>query len=371
MSFLKNIFGSNKEDFEKPNVLLEEPSPSCPITAIIEQDNRTAYLYLWGPEDSSFGVKSCWIRNLKEAPDDVESKLMEKGIPPMLPKRSCVNPLGLDKLKKEDLTLVWLEEGDAVALLEKGQPIAIIPSWSGQGGFYGYSKECKGEGEFAWELNTSNEMLQRVNSAQNFWDLWESEINPFQILQPKILAIYDEHFGESEKYFAIDDEQGAPRGLYVLEGKQKTVFATVALSLSPMPQIEMYTENRFDLNRIELGMMLGSEHCESNIQTVASWFSGACAIPWKNITFLGEGHTIAFDAFNHPKFKSVLLTSKVAVLPKVEMENYNNSRINFLWLIPITEKERQYAIDEGSESIIDKINEIGNDVFSLDRKELI
>ena len=367
MSFIKNIFGSKRKEYQEATVLLEETSPCCPITATVEQDNRVAYLYLWEPEGSSFGVKSCWIRNLGDVPHKVESKSLEKGIPPMMPLDDCLHPSGLEPLNKNHLSIVWLEEGDSVALLENGAPLAIIPSWSGNGGFYGYSKESKGQGAFAWELSPTNEIFERINDSQFFWDSWDNEINPFQIQQPKILEVYKEFFGESEKYFAIDDKEGAPRGLYVVDGPQQTVFATVALSLSPMPQVEMYTENRFELNRIELGLMLNSKHCESNTQSIAEWFSGTCSIPWKNITFLGEGHTIVFDAFDHPNFKSVLLTQKVSVMPELSIENYRNSSVNFLWLIPITEKERQFAIDKGSYRLIEKLNEIGEEVFKRHR----
>ena len=371
MDFIKHIFGIKKKKFQEALILLEETSPCCPITAIVEQDNRVAYLYLYGPEGNSFGVKSCWIRNLDKAPRKVESKLLEKGIPPMMPLDNCLSPSGLEPLKKGDLSIIWLEEGDGAALLENGMPIAIIPSWSGRGGFYGYSKEAKGQGAFAWELNTSKELFQRIKDAQDFWASWNNEINPFQIEQPKLLDVYKEFFGNSEKYFAIDGEEGPPRGLFIVDSKEKTIFATVGLSLFPMPQVEIYTENRLELNRLELGLMLDSKHCKSNIQSIAEWFSGICSIPWGNITFLGEGHTILFDAFNHPKFKSVLLTQKVSSIPKIELENYKNSVVNFLWLIPVTEKERQFAMDNGSEKLINKLNNIGKEIFSLDREEIM
>lgn len=370
MSFLKNIL-RGKEKVIEPTVLLEEQSPCCPITAVVEQDNRVAYFYLWGPEESSFGVKSCWIRNLEEAPSEIEFKKIKKGISPMLPKANCVNPSKQELLKKDSLSIVWLEEGDGAALLENGEIIAVIPSWGGKGGFNGYSSSCKGEGEFAWELNQSNEMHQRVEDSKDFWSSWEDEISPFQINQSKILDVYTEFFGASEKYFAIDDEEGAPRGLYVRQGEQKTVFATVALSLSPMPEVEMYTEDRFELNRIELGLMLNTKHCASRIQDMSKWISGICSLPWKEITFLAEGHTIYFDAFENDRFKSALLTQYVSALAKVEFEKYRQSTINFLWLIPITEKEREFAMEHGSERLIERMNGIGQEILSLDRNELI
>lgn len=62
--------------------MAELRSPNCPITAIVEQDNQVAYFYLWGDEDVDFGTKSCWIRNLGEAPIETNLKQMEAGFPP-------------------------------------------------------------------------------------------------------------------------------------------------------------------------------------------------------------------------------------------------------------------------------------------------
>lgn len=369
MSFLKKIFSSKKEEFEEAIVLLEESSPSCPITAVVEQDNRVAYLYLWGPK--GFDLKSCWIRNLKEAPQEIESSILKKGIPPMMPEENCKSIFGRNPLNKADLNLVWLEEGDGVALLESGEPLAIIPSWSGYSGFNGYSKEAKGHGEFAWELTRSNDMHSRIKTSTVFWDSWRSEINPFQIEQPKLLNAYNAIFGESDRYFSIEGENGLPRGVYFFERKEKVVFASVGVSLIPMPQVEVHTENRFDLNRIEIGLMLNFQLSESNIQNITQWFGNICSIPWQNLTFLSEGHTVFFDAFNHASFKSVLLTNKLSVLPNVELENYNNSHVHFLWLVPITEKERQFAIDNGSTSLINRLNTLGQEIYSLDRKASI
>ena len=42
------------------------------LTAIVEQDARTAYFYIW-PTDlfrSQFAVRGCWLRNLLPAPGD-------------------------------------------------------------------------------------------------------------------------------------------------------------------------------------------------------------------------------------------------------------------------------------------------------------
>ena len=104
---------------------------------------------------------------------------------------------------------------------------------------------------------------------------------------------------------------------------------------------------------------------------MAEWISGQSSIPWDNITFLGEGHTINFKPFNSTKFNSVVLTNKLDILPKPELDNYRESKINLLWMVPISEKERNEIMDNGSNRILEKLNKIGDRVFSLEREEVI
>lgn len=363
------LFSKKKKEFVKPEVLIEDKSHSCPITAVVEQDNRVAYFYLWG-ENEQYGVKSCWIRNLSEAPEKREGKLLKKGVPPMMPATFCRFPNGQDKLKKENLKVVWLEEGDGAALLENDEIIAIIPSWSGHGGFYGYARDCIGSGDFAWELGDKNEMPDRIQKSSEFIDLWDKELNPFQELQPRILKNYEELFGKSDRYFTIDNNEWPPKGLYLQDGANKTIFATVAVSLRPQPAVEMYTENRNDINRIELGLILNSDLSEQQINEIASWISGQASLPWNNITFLGEGHTINFEIFKSSKMDSVVLTNKLDVLPKVNLTDYRDSKINFLWMVPISSKERDKIMNEGSENVLIELNKIGDEIFNLERTEI-
>ncbi|MBL6449376.1 suppressor of fused domain protein [Fulvivirga sp. 29W222] len=370
MSFIKKIF-SSKEAIKEPEVLLEEESPLCPIKAIVEQDDRVAYFYLWGADETSFGVKSCWIRNLTHAPDEPETKLINKGIPPMLPKQYCKFPDGQEKLKASDLSLVWLEEGDAAALFLKKEILAIIPSWSGLEGFTGYARDCKGNGYLAWEITKANELPERVEQAISCWFSWSSELNPFRLEQPRILEVYEELLGKNDKYYAIDGNQWPPKGLYLRNGASKTVFATVGLSLIPMPSVEIYVDDRLEYNRIELGIILDSQLQEDDLQSIAEWISGQSSLPWDNITFLGEGHTINFQPLNSKKFNSVLLTNKLGALPKIELGQYRNSRVNFLWMVPISHMERKEVIDKGSDSLIAKLNKVGSAIYSLDRSEVV
>ncbi|WP_343696003.1 suppressor of fused domain protein [Flavobacterium sp.] len=336
----------------------------------MEQDNRTAYFYLFG-DNEDFGMKSCWIRNLTKAPEEIEVKLMEKGIPPMLTKEFCKFPEGQESLNKKNLEIVWMEEGDGAALLENGEILCVIPSWGGDRGFCGYARDCNGQGGFAWELSEDNEIRKRINNAISFIKEWNEEVNPFQSLQPQILDYYEDIFGESEKYYAIDNSDWPPKGLYVYEGTEKIVFATVAVSLRPQPKVEMYYEDASKVNRIELGIILKSGLTNDEINNIASLISGITAIPWDYITFVAEGHTVEFETIASEKFKYAVLTNKLKLLPEMNVPAFGNSHTNFLWIVPVSDKEWKMMKESGSKVILDKLDTIGEEIFSLERQEVV
>ncbi|MEM6806826.1 MAG: suppressor of fused domain protein [Bacteroidota bacterium] len=371
MKFFKKIFSSNQRDFSDPEILLEENSPLSPITAVVEQDERVAYFYLWGPEGSRFGMKACWIRNLSQAPTKRDEAALKASMPPMLPAAHCKFPQGQEKLKKDKLRIVWLEEGDGAALYEGNKLLAAIPSWGGMGGFSGYARDCIGQNELAWEFSVENVFPDRVKRAEEFWASWDKENNPFAQYQSEFMQLYEEYFGESDTYFALDGEQGPPKGLYVRKGEQKFVFASLGMALFPMPQVEMYTERPGEIHRIELACMLSKGIKEEDVQSMANYFGGQTSLPWDQITFLGEGHTILFPLGEDSGFSAVLLTNTLSVLPKVELPDYRSSKVNLLWMIPITEAERKYALEKGSESLKKKLDKLGDEVFSLERKSTI
>jgi len=122
MNFFTKLFSSRSKALQKAQVLLEVQSPTCPITAIVEQDKRVAYFYLYGPEHLKYGIKSCWIRNLKKAPIKLETQLMNKGIPPMLPKAFCKFPEGQNRRNLtfpiRQLTKQRIQTNDAETTLE-------------------------------------------------------------------------------------------------------------------------------------------------------------------------------------------------------------------------------------------------------------
>jgi len=68
--------------------------------------------------------------------------------------------------------------------------------------------------------------------------------------------------------------------------------------------------------------------------------------------------------------KIAICTNKLNVLPKVELEPFRNSPINLLWMIPISESERTFVIENGSSELIKELNLIGEEIYNLERKTI-
>ncbi len=370
MSFFKKLFSSSKKTYQEPKILLEEQSPLCPITAIVEQDNRVAYFYLIS-EVSHFGTKSCWIRNLVPGTKELDKDALKNNHAPILQAKSCNHPEGKKPLNKRDLSIVWTKEGDAAALLENGEIISIIPAWSGMGNFKGYAKDAIEESQFAWELKKENVYIERIREAETYWSKWSAETSLFQLYQPTILDTYEEYFGECSQYFAIDDNKFPPRGLYLRNGEKKSVLATVGMSLIPLPRIEMHFEKHELQNQIELGLIINSVFTSSQLQEISSQISGVAAIPHDNITFLAEGHTVNFIFPEKDKFTAVLLTKKLDILPEIQLGDAYETQVNLLWMVPITSKERKFIMENEDSNFIEMLNGIGENIFNLERENLV
>lgn len=118
-------------------VLLGEISPHNNKQAVVDDDHDVVVFYLVGLQNSGFGMRSCWVRNLKPAPAELDVRAMRDGKPPLLPEPNCIHKDSAPPLIPDQLRIVWFEEGDGAALFEGDEALAIIPGWSGQNGFHG------------------------------------------------------------------------------------------------------------------------------------------------------------------------------------------------------------------------------------------
>jgi hypothetical protein len=327
-----------------------------------EQDDRVAYLYLSATDDIDFGVKSCWVRNLKPAPEELDVNGMKQGTAPMMPRASCAHSEGAAPLEASDLELVWLEEGDSVALLERGEIITIVPGWSGFKGFKGYARDCTEQSRLAWPLTKENVLRQRVRAAQEYWRAWHAEDWPWPAIQDAFMTTYHKRFGNHEKYYAIDGNKWPPKALIRIPVEGATVLVTAGVSIRPQPQVEPADNGPPPYRRIELGMAV-SDVPEDALGELMNFMSAAARYPWRHITWFGHGHTISCDAVppgpGGHEFPAILLLSSGLGREKLELPEVHGEPVDMLWIVPITQKERALAQEKGSKALVERLEAAG------------
>jgi len=332
--------------------LLVHDSPNGNAQAYVEQDGRVAYLYLAGDEMSGLGVRSCWVRNLLPAPDDMDVEGMKRGDAPLLPRAFCRHPEGAPPLRGDRLRLVWLEEGDAAALLEGDDLLAVIPAWSGQGGFHGYARDCVGESPLAWELGPENAMHERVRQAEEAWAAWDAEPGPWPALQEAAIAALAAQLGPHSNYYAIDGGAWPPTAMVRIPVQGGAAFVTVGMCQRPQPMVEMAYEDPAPYRRIELGLCISSEVDAALQRRLAEYVAGQARLPWAKHTWLGDGHTLPCDALGEESpMAAVLLRAHPPEAPPLNLPDYRGDPVTVLWMVPVTAAERELAMREGSESL--------------------
>jgi hypothetical protein len=331
-------------------LLLDEIGPNGNIQAVVESDEQVCYFYLCGAPDINFGMRSVWVRNHTRAPDRLNAEAMRAGVPPQMPASFCCHPDGLAPLSGQDLRVVWLPEGNGAALFEGDEILAIIPPWSGTDGFHGYAREGSGEGPVAWELDPENLLLPRFDDAQSYWGKWDAE-NLWPSIQAELLTHVEKTFGPHTNYYAIDGGEWPPKALVRIPWQDRVVLITIGVSTRPQPNVEMHTEQPELLRRVELGSVLPKSWPYDAIDGFASYLSGQSNLPWHSYTWLGPGHTIPCDSWQNSAFNFALLLREHAGAPRLTLGSQFNDPVNVLWFVPISETERQQAIESSSDHV--------------------
>lgn len=336
------------------NTLLEQVSPHGNVQAVVEADQNVCYFYLFGAEETHIGMKSVWVRNFCKAPAVLDVEGMNSGAPPMNPSPNCRHTKGQAYLKKDQLRVVWLPEGTGAALLENDDILAIIPPWSGTNGFHGYARDSVGQGQLAWELTADNVLHQRFAEAQRYWRAWENETF-WPASQCRLIGAIETTFGVHSNYYAIDGGEWPPKAILRIPMRDSVILVTIGVSLRLQPNVEMYTERPELLRRIELAACLPHDWTDAAIKQFASYLSAQSNLPWSQYTWLGSSHTVPCDSWRNSTFTAALLLTSNPHGPDLDLGEIDGDPVNVLWLLPISEKERQRAMDHGSAEIITSI----------------
>lgn len=339
-------------------ILLEEWSPVCDIQAFVEDNGETVYLYLWVHAHSEGAeVRNCWVCNTVPGIDRMDYEAMNDGRAPRMPLAYVAHaPEGI-RPDADKLSLVWFEEGDGAALFEEGRMIAAIPGWSGRD-FNGYSIHARGMGPFAWGLEDALPVLkERLERCRMYWDVMGGEY--FGEMQQAQMSSMEAYFGPHKQYFAIDRGKFPPKALVTGEKDGYSYAFTLGNGALAQPQVEQYyREDAWKYRRMELGAAFPPGCSQKNIMAVLNYMAAQASLPWKEIGWLGHGHTVPCNAV--PGYEAVMLVNPAQcdVTKGPDLPDFLGEPVNLLWMLLLTGEEYRSAQEQGSGEVL---KEKGND----------
>jgi hypothetical protein len=355
------IMRSGPEPFPQAATLLDSVSPYGSRRLTVEFDGSTTVAYL---HDETTVIAATWIANHVRAPRTADTNRLNAGQAPLMPAARTRHPRGRPPLDPATLQALWFEEGDGVALFERGTLLAVIPSWSDMSeGMPGYSRDVIGRTPFAWSLDDAIDGLgPRVERAIEFWG-WRDSAAGWGKFQQAALAHLTSRLGPGAHYW--DGAQGRRPALGISErppvpGRPYTVLSTVGMSAQRMPFVERVVDDPTEYARIELAV---ATTLPSGVAAlIFLWLAG---YPWRAVTWFGPGHSVRWydKPSNFPLgggYEGVLLLDDPSPLPGPPVPDLSgftvaDDPVRWLWIIPISERSRLIAKDYGSATLVSQL----------------
>lgn len=342
---------------KEQKTLIQSESPLCPAQAVCEQTENAVYFYIFYPtRNPENRLKRCWVCNCREAPEQLDAgdklSMMPKGTFNHAPEGITVHPDGI----------IWLEDGDSAALLEKGQILAIIPPNYGLYDFPGFAKYAVGQNRYAWELDEQTKAYydKKLREADYFWQLTNQQ-KFWEGAQKYYIQTYEAFFGQHTGYYAIDDNKFPMRA--IVEGKKNgvTYGITAFLSNFPQPVIECYVKDAKKHRRIEFGFAAADALSSSVKMEAYNCFMALAKYIYADGTFFVHGHTNTWEGI--PGCAAFLFINPRAIqgMESPVYKDYNGDPINLLWAVPITKEEYDFTVKFG----VNKLLALAKDVTRI------
>lgn len=344
-----------------PTVLLDSVSPYGSRRVVVEYDGNSTSAYL---HDKAGPLAATWIANHRAAPQAVDIARLRAGQAPEMPAGHTKHPAGSAQIDASTLKALWLEEGDGVAILQAGEPLAVLPGWSDLSrGMPGYSRDVVGQTPFAWSLDDALEGLApRLRRAEQFWR-WRSSQDAWAAFQQAMLGHLLSRLGPGGGYWDVSGGKQPLTGVSErppVPQRPFTVLSTLGMSCQRMPVVEQTGESATGRARIELALATTMPSAQA-----ARIFLWLAQFPWREVTWLGPGHSIPWyhDAATFPLDggnEAVLLLDDPARLPGPDTPRLDgfmagDEPVRWLWIVPITERERRVAAERGSGSLVNQL----------------
>lgn len=350
----------------EPITLLEDASPTAPVTAIVETDGTTVYLYLHGDQGSRFGTRALWVANLSPAPDGVDTERMKRGEAPRMPSAGTARPEGVRLADLEPLKLIWFPEGTGVALAGKDGLLAILPPGATENDtFPGFARDATQRTRLAWPLSSAEGLVakQRAQQAEAFWSSWDTD-DAWPAFQRQYVAAIDAALGADGHLYPPQGTRWPPRFCALRRVGTNTVLITGGVSILPQPGVARAPgQPVHGARRIELALGLTGHATEEALSVVARWLMAQSQLPWMRASWLGHGHTLGCDILpvghSGVRFPAVLLAENPSGAPAIALPARDGEAVHLLWLLPITDAERTLAVQKGSAALLERLGHLG------------
>jgi hypothetical protein len=361
-----------------PVTLLESSSPYGSRTVTVEYDGLVTAAYL---HDDTAAISATWIANHGPAPQATDQARLDAGRAPLMPAARTKRPGGRPPLQADALEALWFEEGDGVAILENGRPLAVIAGWSDMDrGMPGYSADVIGQTPFGWSLDDAMEGLApRLERSRAFWRWRQTGWNQYQ---QALFGHLQDKLGPGGHYW--DASAGKQPLTGVTERppgvrRPYTVLSTVGMSCQRMPVVEQVLDDPSGYARIELAVATTLPSAQA-----ARVFLWLATYPWHAVTWFGPGHSVRWyhELSTFPLGGATGSSGAEAVLlldspgsrsggdrggrppeptldgpepPDLSGFAFGGDPVRWLWIIPISERDRQLAKERGSSALVARL----------------
>lgn len=350
-----------------PATLLDQVSPYGSRKITVECDDAVTAMYLHTPA----AVRAAtWVANHCPAPDRFDQSRIDAGLTPVMPADHTKHPAGRPRLDPAQLEVLWFAEGDGAALLERGQPVAVIAGWSdADRGLPGYSAEAVGWTPFAGSLSeAASGLTPALDRAARHWRWLRG--GGWDRFRGSILTHLEQASRTQPRYQPPGPGLGPAIGLAECppgDGRPYSVWSTAGMSAQRMPAVEQeFTDPRRHA-RIELAIAAAEP---------APWIAPVLAFlgtyPWRAIAWFGPGHTIQLPAAIPQAPPGVMLAdfSMLTTMPGPPPVNlagfvFGNDPVRWLWALPVSERDRQLAKTWGAASLLQRLQRPGGSWITI------
>jgi Suppressor of fused protein (SUFU) len=239
----------------------------------------------------------------------------------------------------------------------------VIAGWSDMDrGMPGYSSDVIGQTPFGWSLDDAMEGLApRIERSRAFWR-WRGSASGWNQFQQALLGHLSARLGPGMNYW--DASAGKQPLTGVTErpaaiGRPYTVLSTVGMSCQRMPVVEQVLDDPSAYARIELALATTLPSAQA-----ARVFLWLATYPWHAVTWFGPGHSVRWyhepSTFPLGGGEAVLLLDAPGSLsgpepPDLSGFAFGGDPVRWLWIVPITERDRQLAKERGSATLVSRL----------------